>query len=182
MIILIYFSQNFNVMKKAIYIAGLTILSLGCGSKEEKQASVYNNDFEVMGNWSTKDQLTTEASHSGAFSTFTDSTLVFSQTMIASSKQLKNKSPKSITASVWAMSKLQNPKGKLVLSIDKNDKSVIWQGSDIQTTVKVPNKWELVQLKVDLKEPLTDDMVIKLYGLNEGKSKVYWDDFSLTFE
>jgi hypothetical protein len=80
------------------------------------------------------------------------------------------------------MSKLQNAKGKLVLSIDKNDKSVVWQGSDIQTTVKVPNKWELVQLKVDLKEPLTDDMVIKLYGLNEGKSKVYWDDFSLNFE
>ena len=79
-------------------------------------------------------------------------------------------------------SKMQNPKGKLVLSIDKNDKSVIWQGSDIQTTVKVPNKWELVQLKIDLKEPLTDDMVIKLYGLNEGKTKVYWDDFSLTFE
>jgi len=68
------------------------------------------------------------------------------------------------------------------LSIDKNDKSVVWQGSDIQNTVKVPNKWDLVQLKIDLKEPLTDDMVIKLYGLNEGKSKVYWDDFSLTFE
>jgi hypothetical protein len=169
-------------MKKGLYIAGLTILSLGCGSKEEQQASVYNNDFEVMGNWSTKDQLTTEASHSGAYSTFTDSTLVFSQTMIASSKQLKNKTPKSITATVWVMSKLQNPKGKLVLSIDKNDKSVIWLGSDIQNTVKVPNKWELVQLKVDLKEPLTDDMVIKLYGLNEGKSKVYWDDFSLNFE
>lgn len=169
-------------MKKVLYFAGLSVLIFGCGSKDEKQASVYNNDFEVMGNWSTKDQLTTEASHSGSFSTFTDSTLVFSQTMVASCKQLKNKSPKSITATVWAMTKLQNPKGKLVLSIDKNDKSVIWQGSDIQTTVKVPNKWELVQLKIDLKGPLTDDMVIKLYGLNEGKSKVYWDDFSLIFE
>ena len=80
-------------MKKAIYIIGLTIISFGCGSKEEKQASIYNNDFEVMGNWSNKDQLTTDASHSGIYSTFTDSTFVFSQTMIASCKQLKNKSP-----------------------------------------------------------------------------------------
>jgi hypothetical protein len=169
-------------MKKVLYIASLTILFLGCGSKEEKQISVYNNDFEVMGNWSTRDQLTIEASHSGTFATFTDSTSVFSQTMVASCKQLKNKILKSITANVWVMSKLQNAKGKLVLSIDKNDKSVVWQGSDIQNSVKVPNKWELVQIKIDLKEPLTDDMVIKLYGLNEGKSKVYWDDFSLTFE
>ncbi len=169
-------------MKKVLYIASLTILCLGCGSKEEKQISVYNNDFEVMGNWSTRDQLTTEASHSGTFSTFTDSASVFSQTMVASCKQLKNKLLKSITANVWVMSKLQNAKGKLVLSIDKNDKSVVWQGSDVQNTVKVPNKWELVQLKIDLKEPLTEDMVLKLYGLNEGKSKVYWDDFSLTFE
>lgn len=169
-------------MKKAIFCVCTSLIFFGCGSKKEQDASVYNNDFEVMGNWSTKDQLTTEASHSGVYSTFTDSSIVFSQTMIASCKQLKNKSPKSITATVWAMSKLQNAKGKLVLSIDKNDKSVIWQGSDIQSTVKVPNKWELVQLKIDVKEPLSDDMVIKLYGLNEGKSKVYWDDFTLIFE
>jgi hypothetical protein len=169
-------------MKKILFIVGISTLLFGCGSKEEQQASVYNNDFEVMGNWSTNCQLTNEVSHSGVYSTFTDSTFIYSQTMVASCKQLKNKSPKSITASVWVMSKLQNPKGKLVLSIDKNEKSIIWQGSDIQTNVKVPNKWELVQLKVDLKEPLTDDMIIKLYGLNEGKSKVYWDDFSLNFE
>lgn len=169
-------------MKRILFIVVVSTLLFGCGSKEEQQTSFYNNDFEVMGNWSTKEQLTTEASHSGTFSTYTDSTSIFSQTMVASSKQLKNKTVKSITANVWVMSKLQNAKGKLVLSIDKNDKSVVWQGSDIQNTVKVPNKWDLVQLKIDLKEPLTDDMVIKLYGLNEGKSKVYWDDFSLTFE
>ncbi|MFM7015430.1 MAG: hypothetical protein ACKOX3_03785 [Bacteroidota bacterium] len=169
-------------MKKLLFIVGISSLFFGCGSKEKEQSSVYNNDFEVMGNWSSKDQLTSEASHSGTFATYTDSTLIFSQTMVASCKGLKNKSPKSLTATVWAMSKLQNAKGKLVLSIDKNDKSVVWQGSDIQNTVKVPNKWDLVQLKIDLKEPLTEDMVIKLYGLNEGKSKVYWDDFSLTFE
>ena len=169
-------------MRKALSILVVSVITFGCGTKNKEEASPFNNDFEVMGNWSTKDQLTGEASHSGVYSTYTDSTLVFSQTMVTSCKQLKNKNPKSITATVWAMSKMQNPKGKLVLSIDKNDKSVIWQGSDIQTTVKVPNKWELVQLKIDLKEPLTDDMVIKLYGLNEGKTKVYWDDFSLTFE
>ena len=91
-------------MKRILFIVVVSTLLFGCRSKEEQQISFYNNDFEVMGNWSTKEQLTTEASHSGTFSTFTDSTFIFSQTMVASGKQLKNKTVKGITASVWVMS------------------------------------------------------------------------------
>jgi len=96
-------------------------------------------------------------------------------------KYLKNKSPKSVEVIAWVMSQNADAKGKLVFSLEKDGKNLIWEGSEIQKVIKVSNKWMEVKLNVSLKPGIEDASIIKVYGVNDGKRKVYWDDFTVTF-
>lgn len=158
------------------------LLNTSCENENSSLPNNFNNDFETMGYWAESPRITREKSHSGNFSTFTDTTNIYTQTLSVRIKDLKINNIKTILGSVWVLSNSPVAKGKLVVSIEKNGSNLIWQGVEVQKTMKVANKWTEVLLKADVKMQLTDDCILKMYGVNDGKQKIYWDDFSLNFE
>ncbi|MBL0095251.1 MAG: hypothetical protein IPP46_01260 [Bacteroidetes bacterium] len=166
-----------------IGIAFAFLLVNGCGqSNGDLKTNIYDNDFETIGYWTEDRGVVREAAHSGYFCTYTDTTHPYSQTLILSGKDIKNKEFKSIKAKVWVMSNHRDAKAKFVLSLEKDGKNVFWEGIETQRNMREVNKWVDVSLKIDLKEKISDDITIKLYGLNDGGRRVYWDDFHLTLE
>lgn len=172
-------------MKTSLTLLSIPVVLLlhSCNSKQsENSSSLFNNDFETLGYWSESPRVIREAAHSGSFCSYTDTASLYSQTMVIRGKDIKNKEIKSLKASAWVMSNQTDAKAKLVLSIEKDGKNIFWEGIETQRNMRAPNKWVDVSLKIDLKEKLGDDMVIKLYGLNDGQRRVYWDDFTFTTE
>lgn len=156
---------------------------IACNSGDPSNAGAqYNNDFETIGYWTEHPGITREASYSGLFSAFTDSTRTYSATLNLKGKDLKNKEIKAISASALVLSRFQDARGKLVLSIEREGKSIVWQGVETNKSMYEADKWAEVKLRVELKEKITDDMIIKLYGLNDGIRKIYWDDFTVQFQ
>jgi hypothetical protein len=170
---------------KTIRLLILLLISsfISCESGNETGAnSDYDNDMETIGHWAENPKVTREASHSGKYATFTDTTNIYSQTLSLTVKDIKQTEIKSIYASCWVLNSSQESKGKLVLSVEKEGKNIVWQGIETNKSTYVANKWSEVKMQVDLKEKLTGDMVIKLYGVNDGKFKIYWDDFNIDFK
>lgn len=171
-------------MKSTLFAGSIIVLALSaCSTKEDSSSKTnFNNDFETVGYWTESPKVVRDASHSGNFATFTDSSSIYSQTLNVRVKDLKVKDIKAITASVWVLSNAQDAKGKFVLSIEKDGKNIVWQGVETQKSMHEVNKWAEVKLRVDLKAKLYDDMILKLYGINDGVRRIYWDDFSINFE
>ena len=169
-------------LSSLIYIGILLIPFTSCENKDSSIANNFNNDFETMGYWAESPRITREISHSGNFSTFSDTTTIYTQTLSIRIKDLKRKNIKSILGSVWVLSNSTTAKGKLVISVEKNGSNLVWQGVEVQKTMREANKWTEVLVKADVKTQLTDDCILKMYGVNDGKQKIYWDDFSLNFE
>jgi hypothetical protein len=167
---------------RLIPIGIFLLLFTSCENEKSSLANNFNNDFETMGYWAESPRITREKSHSGNFSTFSDTTNIYTQTLSVRVKDIKNNNIKSILGSVWVLSNSPAAKGKLVVSIEKNGSNLIWEGVEVQNTMRVANQWTEVLLKVDVKTQLSDDCILKMYGLNDGKQKIYWDDFSLNFE
>lgn len=165
-----------------IYIGILLIPFTSCENKDNSPSNSFNNDFETMGYWAESPKITRETSHSGNFSTFSDTMNIYTQTLSIKIKDLKRKNIKALLGSVWVLSNSTAAKGKLVISVEKNGSNLIWQGIEVQRTMREANKWTEVLVKADVKTQLTDDCILKMYGVNDGKQKIYWDDFSLNFE
>jgi len=160
----------------------ISLFFSACSSNNNQDnGNKFSNDFEAIGTWTENQQVLRESAKSGIYSTFTDTVYAYTQTMKMEWKYLKNKSPKSVEVIAWVMSQNADAKGKLVFSLEKDGKNLIWEGSEIQKVIKVSNKWMEVKLNVSLKPGIEDASIIKVYGVNDGKRKVYWDDFTVTF-
>jgi hypothetical protein len=68
---------------------------------------------------------------------------------------------------------------KLVFSIEKNGKSLIWEGRDIDQYLKISSKWARVYMTVNIPFPLTGDEDLKIYCWNEKRKNVWMDDFRM---
>jgi len=68
---------------------------------------------------------------------------------------------------------------KLVFSIEKNGKSLIWEGRDIDRYLKMSSQWARVYMTVNISVPLTGDEDVKIYCWNEKKKNVWMDDFRM---
>ncbi len=171
-------------MKKYLPLFSALLLSLpACTSREDvKNDNEFFNDFETLGYWTESPRVIREAAHSGNFCTYTDSTTPYSQTFVLHGKDIKNKDISAVKAMVWVMSQQTDAKAKFVISIEKDGKNMIWQGIETQRNMREANKWVDISMKIDLKEKITDDMILKMYGLNDGARRVYWDDFRISFE
>jgi hypothetical protein len=70
---------------------------------------------------------------------------------------------------------------KFVLSIDRDGKSVIWQGEDIGKWVSQAGSWARVYLVADVPVELNGTEELKLYCWNEKKEVIWMDDVTVHF-
>lgn len=162
-----------------IYIL-LALFITSCDMNSNNDSS-YLNDFEAIGFWTDGQNISRETASSGLFCTITDSMIPYTQTMKLDWKDIKVPQPKSATLIAWALTRDLSAKGKLVFSIETNNKNIIWEGTEVQTVVKEINKWYEVKLSIDLNKSIPKDAVVKVYGVNDGTKRIYWDNFQLQF-
>ncbi|MBK9639275.1 MAG: hypothetical protein IPO63_16305 [Bacteroidetes bacterium] len=167
-------------MKKLFLLITLaSIIFSSC--KNDKSNAEYLNDFEAIGHWTNNQNITRETASSGLFCTVTDTSIPYTQTMKLNWSDLKVENPKSAIIIAWVLVRDLKAKGKLVFSMDSNEKNIMWIGEEVQQRVKEINKWTEVKFKIDLSKKIPADASIKIYGVNDGEYRIYWDDFLLTF-
>lgn len=171
------------VMKKSIlFISALfVILYCSCNKGDSNSKGIYLNDFEAIGHWTDGQNISRETASSGLYCTITDSTIPYSQTMKLNWNDLKITNPKSADLIAWVLVKDLKAKGKLAFSIESKGQSIIWEGAEIQKSTKEINKWTEVKFSIDLNKKIPEDALIKIYGVNDGKERIFWDDFLLRF-
>ena len=96
-------------------------------------------------------------------------------------RDLNITNPKSADLIAWVLVKDLKAKGKLAFSIESKGQSIIWEGAEIQKSTKEINKWTEVKFSIDLNKKIPEDALIKIYGVNDGKERIFWDDFLLRF-
>ncbi|MBK9318839.1 MAG: hypothetical protein IPM91_08490 [Bacteroidetes bacterium] len=93
---------------------------------------------------------------------------------------LKIAHPKSAELIAWVLVRDMSAKAKLAFSIEtKEGQNILWEGVEVQRSIKEVNKWFEVKLKIDLNKEIPDDALIKVYGVNDGVKRIYWDNFLL---
>ncbi len=160
----------------------LCCVLMACGSNDKSELISFDNDFESMGYWSDGRGLVRDTASSGRYCTYSDDSHPYTQTLAVTMKDLKRNNIKAILVSCKVMSVHNDPKAKLVVSLEKEGKSLLWQGVEIQQSMKETGAWADLRLRVDVSEALSDDVLLKVYGVNDGQRRVYWDDFTINFE
>ncbi|HEX5001067.1 MAG TPA: glycosyltransferase family 39 protein [Bacteroidia bacterium] len=71
--------------------------------------------------------------------------------------------------------------GKLILSIDDNEKNISWQGEPVGRFLTSIHKWGRVYLVAEVPGSLSGNEVLKLYYWNEKKESARMDDVKIAF-
>ncbi len=168
---------------KAI-LSGITLATLltACGNDKQLPENTISTDFESLGQWSKSAVIAKGIAHSGLYSTFTDSSHEYSQTFEVALADLPVKTPKKITVKAWVMGKSMNTDSKLVVSVEKDGKSIAWQGDGVKPVIKAPMTWTEFQTSVNVGTTIPDGAILKIYGWNQGKEPVYFDDVAISLE
>ncbi len=161
----------------------VVIIALIEGCSKNKVESFYDNNFEAQGNWSESPLIIKGHAKSGLYSTITDSSIEYSQTARIKIADLFNKPSGTVKVSAWVMTKDSDSKAKLVISLDKEGKSLVWNGIDIKPAVKNAENWYEVTCELKLPAKTDTSATILIYGWNNsGNGLVFWDDFKVKVE
>lgn len=167
-------------MNKALLLLFTICSTFFISCKKEKADNEYLNDFEAIGHWTDGQNVSRETSSSGLFCTVTDSGIPYTSTMKLNWSDLKVAHPKSAELIAWVLVRDMSAKAKLAFSIEtKEGQNILWEGVEVQRSIKEVNKWFEVKLNIDLNKEIPDDALIKVYGVNDGVKRIYWDNFLL---
>ncbi len=139
----------------------------------------YTSSFEELGRWSNSDAISREMSHTGQFSTFTDSGKIYSQTFFIERGDLKNNHAQTLHAEAWVLSNQPGAASSLVISVEHDDKIVDRSEADAAKILTTGMHWEKITCDLKLAEPVEQGYKIKVYGWYRGGARVYWDDFCI---
>ena len=141
---------------------------------------LYGYGFED-GAWpSEQDCLDTLIFHSGKRSVRLDPSREWGPTFASKLSDFKAKGGSRIELSALFRSESLPVGAKLVLSVDKNSKTVVWSGEDIGKYLTAAGQWSRVYMVVDLPAELDGTEEFKIYCWNEKKEKVWMDDVSVS--
>jgi len=169
-------------MKRPILLFLIFCSTIFISCKKEKPDNEYLNDFEAIGHWTEGQNISRETSSSGLYCTVTDSAIPYSATMKLKWSDVKVANPKSAELIAWVLVKDMKAKGKLAFSIEsKGGENILWEAVEVQRSIKEVNKWFEVKFKIDLNKNIPKDALLKVYGVNDGEKRIYWDNFLLRF-
>ncbi|MBP7496812.1 MAG: hypothetical protein KA792_04025 [Bacteroidales bacterium] len=142
----------------------------------------YSNDFEntAIVHWS---KVSKDYSHSYDFSgkiNENDSFFVCYQNEI---QNIKIKKLNNYVVGLWVYyPDFINKGAKLVVAIDEGEKSIYWEGFELDKLINEPDRWFYVQKTVNFPAGINPADILKIYVWNERNMLLYVDDFYLKFE
>lgn len=169
-------------MRKYFFIPAFIILLFSTCSNNKGFTPVFKGSID-SGDWINCNTIGNYPGKTGDHCSRTDSVNPYS---FGFSKAVNDISPdpiKSVKVSVWVKMEELDKKCFLVVSLDgKNNKNYLWQGHELNLTVKEKNKWYRIDTE-DLfpKNLETEGTYIKIYVWSPNKNVVYVDDYEIKF-
>jgi hypothetical protein len=165
------------------YIFSFTfcILFYSCSDEEQKdikkQGIIFENDMEPH-EWGGAITIKERPNaHSGKSVSVMDSINAYSLIFVKPIDDISKEKIKSVTYSYWIFMKNANAKANTVLSIDSNDKNILWAGRPV--AAKELNKWAQVIETFDLPDTIEPKYSLRLYVWNISKEEILVDDFKI---
>ncbi len=137
------------------------------------------NDFEKNLFTNEKDFLDSSFSYSGTHSARLDESREFGPTFEVRADSLHLPASFKVILSARIYPLQSDLKTKLVISIDKNDKNLSWYGREIKYFVSEEKQWQRAFAALNCSIALQGDEIIKAYFWNDGKERLYADDFKI---
>ena len=140
----------------------------------------YQNDFE-KGEW--KDEANFRDSttkYNGNYSVHLGNGNEYGPTFQMKLSDLKLIPGSKIEISSAFFTEQEVKSAKLVLSVEKNGKSLIWIATNLEKYVIEKNKWSRAFLTTTLPNELSGDEELKIYSWNEKKEDYYMDGFKMS--
>jgi len=165
-----------------LFFSMLILASCNNNKKSEHSFNKYINTGESNGCWINTNTLKEGPAFSGIISAKLDSTVEWGLGFRDSFANIGNEIPKKITANAMAMKETDLDDAVLVVSIDRKDKNLFWQGADIKGFTPNAKEWSKVSVQYNLPKDLTPSDNITVFIWNKDKHQLYVDDFEVLFE
>ncbi len=137
------------------------------------------HDFETL-SWEHDSLFRTQTEvHNGGYAAHFDKDHEYSPTFNATLNDIHFRKGCVIQLSVW-INALKTPlDANLVLSIDDNDKNILWRGVNAKDFITMKNKWQHLYLSYKINEDFSGNEKVKVYVWNSGKGDFYFDDLRI---
>lgn len=169
---------------------GLLFLSIffiasSCSNKQENKTSDFNkffNNGENDGCWINSNTLKVGPAFSGSISAQVDSTTEWGFGFKEVVGKVGDKIPVKITANAMIMRDSDVDDATFVVSVDSDDKNLLWQGTSIKGFAPKPKEWSKLSVQFNLPKDLKPTDKIGVYLWNKDKKKIFMDDLEILFE
>ena len=190
--------QNFNFIKtyawnkpnNVSYIDDIRIRFLGIPAIKnfvvtEIKNSSFTFDFEKSSVEINDENISDKQSHSGKYSYFIDGGK-YSASFCKTAGDVINDTLKTVFASTWIYPLDEKVKCTLAFELrTKNNDQLVWAGKSTEKYTLTPGKWQKINAYFNLApedyRKIKPDDVLCIYVLNNSKSKLFTDDFEVSF-
>lgn len=185
-------------MKKIILFTFAGLFLFGCsnsGNKKStpeqgKQSNIeITNDMEnasaVIPSWineKTVVAMKNPVAHSGEFASVTNDTSEYAYAYQEVFKNINSAVPKHVVVDGWIYSTVPNPNVSIIMDLSENFQAYDWKPFPLKDKIAEAGKWVEFTADFYFDKPLKPEHQIKLYGWNQSKKPVYFDDLKITFE
>ncbi|MEI7594312.1 MAG: hypothetical protein WCK02_01090 [Bacteroidota bacterium] len=161
------------------------IVASSCCNKEEKKTGTFKkffNNGETEGSWLNTNTLKEGPAFSGTKSAQVDSLTEYGFGFRDTLKNVGDNIPLKISANAMIMRPTEIDDATLVVSVDRGDKNLLWQGTSLKGFAPKPNEWSKLSVQYNLPKDLQATDKIAVYLWNKDKRKIYMDNFEVLFE
>jgi len=194
------FLKNFNHIKTyawnrnkgTFYIDDVQIRFLGIQSDDSnllfsplKQSTFYY-DLENDSSLEKTESLSEDLSHSGKRSSLISGKNEYSVTISKKVSDVMNDTISTVNVSVWLYPLSDKPECTLSLEIrNSDDESIFWNGKSTSKMNLKANSWQKLNASLNMSpedyRKIGFDDRLYIYVVNNGRSKIYVDDFMISF-
>ena len=114
--------------------------------------------------------------HSGNSVCELDSAHEFSVTFSKKLSEFQKGMPKAVKAGMWVRLDDSGKETTLVMSIEKDGKSIQWESQSLKPMIKKAQVWTEINTLFNIKSEVPQDAVMKVYLWNLGKQHLLIDD------
>lgn len=176
---IISYLKNHFVLENEEVFSGITVYTFNNKNKTASRRK-FTIDFEKFEKENRPSNIIeVPFAHSGKYVTIADTVDIYSRgfTKKISNIQLP---VKVLTINAWYYSNSENIKAGLICSFENVDSLYMIKKMKLPASA-VPNQWNKITFNVMFPPEHSPADVIKIYMLNEGKEKIYADDFDIQF-
>lgn len=164
-----------------IFFYCLFIFSFCSCQRKSSDHGYFYQDFDNLKCWAPNSKVTREFSHSGSFSSYTDSVNEFSETFVMDLDYARGKKYRRAQITAWCFKPVANTNANLVASVENKDGQITYSSCAFATDLEVPNTWINLVLFLDLPKNAREGTQIKIFLHSAEKEKAFIDDVVIQF-